>query len=160
MDPLRHVKFYATIKHAAHNYSGLPYTHHLAAVEAVLRRFGITDEDMLQASWLHDSVEDCDDVKVKDIAEMFSDRVAELVSAVTNEPGENRKIRTALTYPKIRSVPGATILKLADRIANVEMGGKLLDMYRKEYENFRINLYDATNETAAPMWQHLDKLMA
>ncbi len=51
MDPLRHVKFFATIKHAGQTYSsGLPYTHHLAAVEAVLRRFNVTDENMLAAS--------------------------------------------------------------------------------------------------------------
>jgi (p)ppGpp synthase/HD superfamily hydrolase len=170
LDPLRWAKFYASIKHAGQCYAGgLPYTHHLAAVEAVLRRFGIgslptrgdndcaTQEDLLTAAWLHDVCEDCG-VKRKEISELFGEYVAELVWAVTNEPGENRKVRGALTYPKIRSVRGATTLKLADRIANVEQGGNLVGMYRKEYEDFRRALYTVGENE--PMWAHLDGLLA
>lgn len=165
LDPLRHVKYFAAIKHAGIQYGGgLPYTHHLAAVEAVLRRFGFHETardnfeslDMLQAAWLHDVVEDTG-TKLKEVAEMFGDRVAELVGAVTNEPGANRKIRAALTYPKIRAVKGAVCLKLADRIANVEHGGKLVEMYQKEYEDFKRGLYTAGEHEA--MWVHLDKLL-
>jgi guanosine-3',5'-bis(diphosphate) 3'-pyrophosphohydrolase len=156
LDPLRFVKFYATIKHGDQKYGELPYTHHLQAVESVLRRFGVVDEDMLTASWLHDTKEDCQ-VKIKELAEMFGDRVAELVDGVSNEPGENRKIRAALTYPKTRRIKGAIQLKLADRIANVENGGKLLDMYKKEYEDFRRALY--TYGEYEDMWKHLDGLM-
>ena len=155
-DPLRWAKFFATVRHSTQTYGGLPYTHHLAAVECVLVRFGITDEDMLTAAWLHDVVEDTS-TKAKEIAEMFNDRVASLVSSVTNEPGENRKVRAALTYPKIRASADAVRLKLADRIANVENGGKLVDMYRREYEDFRRALY--TPGQADAMWAHLDDLL-
>ena len=159
MDPLRHVKFYATVKHAGQSYSGgLPYTHHLAQVEAVLRRFNVTDENLLTASWLHDVVEDTD-VKVKDIEEMFGPEVALLVYAVTNEDAPNRKMRHALTYPKIREAGvGAITLKLADRIANVESGGNLVGMYKKEHEDFRRALY--TPGQADTMWQHLNQLLS
>lgn len=157
MDPLRHVKFFASVKHAGQCYStGLPYTHHLAEVEAVLRRFHVDEVAMLEAAWCHDVVEDTP-TKLKEIVEMFGQRVADLVGAVTNEPGDNRKVRAALTYPKIRSVPGATCLKLADRIANVETGGKLVDMYRKEYEDFRRALY--VPDENVEMWAHLDALL-
>jgi guanosine-3',5'-bis(diphosphate) 3'-pyrophosphohydrolase len=157
MDELRWAKFYATVKHADNKYGGgLPYTHHLAAVEAVLRRFGITDLDLLTAAWLHDVVEDTG-TKIKEIYELFGDGVAVLVNAVTNEPGDNRKIRNALTYPKIRALPKAVCLKLADRIANVEMGGKLLDMYIQEYDSFRRNLFSPG--WWEEMWAHLDMLM-
>lgn len=158
MDSLRFVKFFANVKHAGQLYSsGLPYTHHLAAVEAVLRRFGTTDETMLMGAWLHDVVEDTP-TKLKEVEEMFGADVARLVAAVTNEEGENRKIRAALTYPKIRAAgPDALRLKLADRIANVESGGNLIKMYKKEYEDFRRSLYTAgQNED---MWAHLDTLM-
>lgn len=157
LDHLRWARFYAATKHGNQQYSGcLPYTHHLAAVEAVLRRFGVDMQYFLEAAWLHDVVEDTG-TKLKEISEFFGDDVAELVGAVTNEPGPNRKVRNALTYPKIRSVKGATRLKLADRIANVEQGGKLVDMYRKEYEDFKRSLFvPAENED---MWNHLDKLM-
>lgn len=157
LDPLRFAKFFASIKHVDQKYSGgLPYTHHLAAVEAVLRRFNVTDEDMLTAAWLHDSVEDTG-TKLKEIIEMFGERVADLVNGVTNEQGANRKIRAALTHPKTRSIPGATCLKLADRIANVEHGGNLVSMYKKEYEDFKRSLY--VKGEYEEMWDHLDKLL-
>lgn len=157
MDPLRHVKFFAAVKHAGQTYAGLPYTHHLAAVEQVLRRFNITDEDMLTAAWLHDVVEDTP-TKRKDVEEMFGTEVARLVHAVTNEDGPNRKTRHALTYPKIREAGDKAIrLKLADRIANVEAGGNLVGMYRKEYEDFKRALY--TPGQADDMWTHLNTLL-
>lgn len=156
LDPLRWAKFFAATKHADQKYGGLPYTHHLAAVEAVLRRFNVTDDDMLTAAWLHDVVEDTP-TKLKEIAELFGERVAALVGAVTNEEDPNRKIRAMLTYPKIRSVSGAVTLKLADRIANVENGGSLVSMYAREYDDFRRALY--TPGDADPMWAHLDSLL-
>jgi len=158
MDPLRHVKFFATVKHAGQTYSsGLPYTHHLAAVEQVLRRFNISDESLLTASWLHDVVEDTP-TKLKEVEEMFGPEVARLVHAVTNEAGPNRKSRHALTYPKIREAGEKAIrLKLADRIANVEAGGNLVGMYQKEHEDFRRALY--TSGQAEDMWTHLNTLL-
>jgi len=158
MDPLRHVKFFAAVKHAGQTYgSGLPYTHHLAAVEQVLRRFGVVDENILTASWLHDVVEDTP-TKLKEVEEMFGPEVARLVHAVTNEDGPNRKTRHALTYPKIREAGDKAIqLKLADRIANVESGGNLVGMYRKEFEDFKRALY--TTGQAEDMWQCLWQLM-
>lgn len=157
LDPLRWAKFFASIKHQNQLYgTGLPYTHHLAAVEGVLRRFNVIEDTMLNAAWLHDVVEDTN-TKVKEIAEMFGEEVAILVAAVTNEPGESRKVRAALTYPKIRNTKGAVCLKLADRIANVEHGGKLVDMYKREYEDFRRALY--TKDEYENMWVHLDGLM-
>ena len=138
LDPLRFVKFYASVKHAGQTYSnGLPYTHHLSQVAAVVERFDtsipmyeVSKQQMLEAAWLHDVIEDTK-TKRKDIAEMFGEKVAELVWAVSNEPGENRKVRHALTYPKTLSVPGAVFVKLCDRIANVEAGGDLVQMYNK-----------------------------
>jgi len=156
IDALKVARFYATVKHAGQPYGVLPYTHHLAAVEGVLKRFGYIEEHLLVAAWLHDVVEDTG-TKLKEVAEMFGDAVANLVGAVTNEPGDNRKVRAALTYPKIRSVNNGVTLKLADRIANVENGGKLVHMYKKEYEDFRRALYtECENEE---MWDHLDTLM-
>lgn len=159
MDPLRHVKFFAQVKHTGKLYAGLPYTHHLAAVEAVLRRFGAVPEmdiELLSAAWLHDVVEDTG-TKLKEVEEMFGGGVAYLVGAVTDEKGENRKVRKALTYPKIRAAGKYAVrLKLADRIANVEQGG-IGSMYRKEQEDFRRNLY--TPGENEDMWEHLDKLL-
>ncbi len=161
LDTLRWARFFAATKHGSQQYAfGLPYTHHLYAVENVVRLFVDPDDEsfqeLLEASWLHDVVEDTP-TKLKEISEMFGDRVAELVGAVTNEPGPNRKVRAALTYPKIRSVKDAVVLKLADRIANVLQGGKLTEMYAKEYDDFKRALY--TPGEAEKMWIHLDSLL-
>ena len=161
---LRFARFFAAARHGDQKYGGgLPYTHHLQQVEEVMKRFGCVtrdgqwlDYEMLAACWLHDVVEDTP-TKLKEIAELFTERVADLVRAVTNEPGENRKVRHALTYPKTLACPGAVRLKLADRIANVSAGGKLVEMYRKEYDVFRRNLYTAGQDE--DMWAHLDLLM-
>jgi (p)ppGpp synthase/HD superfamily hydrolase len=161
---LRFAKYYAMTRHmyfykkgGIQLYSGLPYTHHLAAVEQVmLRYYPKSTDEMRAACWLHDSVEDTF-TKVKDIQENFGRAVADLVWAVTNEEGPNRKARAAATYPKIRCSPGAVRLKLADRIANVEHGGDMVDAYKKEYEDFKRSLYMAGEYEE--MWARLDDLL-
>jgi hypothetical protein len=59
---------------------------------------------------------------------------------------------------KVHSNPDAIILKLGDRIANIEHGGKI-DMYAKEYAEFKGALYLNTPIAAKPMWEHLEKLL-
>lgn len=158
LDPFRFVKFYAATKHGGRQYRvGLPYTHHLAEVASVLVEFGCTSQEMIEAAWLHDVLEDTD-TKKKEIEEMFGTDVADIVFAVTDEPGQNRKIRKALTYPKIRKDPRAVQLKLADRIANVRGGGKFTEMYKSEYEDFKRNLY--TKGQFEDMWAALDALLS
>ncbi len=149
---------FAVKRHGGQRYDGdKPYEFHLQAVHDVLVRFGVTDEDLLAAAWLHDVVEDTNTSRAQ-VAERFGDRVGELVYAVTNEPGKNRHARHVATYPKIAGMPGATTLKLADRIANVEQGGKLVGMYRGEQPAFRKALRAPAEAPA--MWAHLDELLA
>lgn len=162
MDPLTFAKSYATLHHVIHNkqtYGVLPYTHHLAAVESVLREFGEIRTEMLVAAWLHDIVEDTN-IKIRDVEENFGEEVARLVEAVTSEPGPNRKTKVALTLPKTRDAGiDAIRLKLADRIANVRSGGASLGMYKKEYPDFRHALYSQEQLNNAKMWEELDFLM-
>lgn len=114
---------------------------HPPPVAEVLADFGIDGEVMQVCAWLHDILEDTK-VKKRDLEEQFGDEIANIVWAVTSEEGANRKIRNALTYPKIRAAgPAAIALKLADRIANVENGGRAVEMYRKEHAEFRHGIY-------------------
>ena len=156
-------------------YGRKPYHVHLLDVIQVLRRFVEWDnltQEMVDAAWLHDVVEDTD-ATVEEVKEKFGSRVAELVHAVTNEEGSNRKERHLKTYPKIRDTTGAIILKLADRIANMEQTvshdrlgrrpGKLFNMYLKEWDGFQEALRGrcrGESATAVMMWEHLDKLFA
>ncbi len=162
-DPLGKAKMQATLHHVIKKgqlYGNLPYTHHLEAVERVLREFGENRIELLTAAWLHDIVEDTD-YKIRDVRENFGDEVGVLVQAVTSDEGPNRKVRNALTYPRIRAAGvDAVRLKLADRIANVRNNGGSSGMYAKEYPEFRHALFWETgDEMVQKMWTTLDELM-
>lgn len=162
-DPIR-AKYFAEIAHAGQTYNDeVPYTFHLESVVRVLERFGLTSPEMLCAGWLHDTIEDTTR-SYKDIVERFGPVVGELVFAVTSELGRNRKERNEKTYPKIAGNREAVVLKLADRIANVEYGlasnGKN-EMYAKEFPDFYAGLkgYEASIEVEIRMWNHLRRLL-
>jgi (p)ppGpp synthase/HD superfamily hydrolase len=163
-DLIGFAKQFATLAHsdAGHTYDGNPYATHLEAVVEVLMRYGETGKVMLAAGSLHDVVEDCK-IKLSTIEDLFGPKVAALVGALTDEPGENRKDRKAATYPKIKATPGAVQLKLADRIANVENGiltgnKRMFLMYSKEHPEFEKNLRPGSNEIEETMWKRLDYL--
>lgn len=146
---------------------GKPYLEHLDAVEAVLVRFGFDKPKSLEhqtlriAAFAHDLIEDTA-VTQERVLWYLGPEVEALVAAVTDEPGENRAARHLKTYPKIRDTPLATILKLADRTANVEesirTGHSLLNAYQKEHPGFRAALC-VKDPAAAPLWEHLDGLL-
>lgn len=145
--------------HEGQLYGELPYIVHLHAVEMVLRRFGITDERLLVSAYLHDVLEDTN-YEPASLKELFGEEVLEIVEAVTEPDTGTRKERHAVTYPRIKHHSEARLLKLADRIANVESGGKT-DMYRKEHMDFHTALCKNTwiSEKESSMWLHLNSLL-
>lgn len=159
---------FAREKHAGQMYGRHPYMWHVEAVVANVRRFGFAygpNRDLrLIVAYLHDVHEDTG-TPIEEIRARFGDDVARLVHAVSNEPGENRKARALATYPKIRAAGrDAVIVKLCDRIANVEecrlRRDHRLRMYQKEHADFRAALFsedDGPNVRA--LWDHLDQLM-
>lgn len=160
---INRAKTIAIAAHSGQTYGPFPYSVHLGAVEEVISRFGFGhDVELRAAAWLHDVLEDTD-LNIETLRMEFGDRVAEAVFAVTDGEGANRKERKAQVYKKIRQNGNdALIVKLADRIANVEAGGKV-DMYRKEHETFgnelrTANSYDSDQRLQA-MWNHLDSLL-
>jgi len=136
---------FAARAHRGQLYGNKPYTVHLAAVRRVLADFGIGDRYAV-AAWLHDTIEDTG-VTREEIAGRFTVAVGDLVWAVTGV-GSTRRERNADAHAKIRAFPGAGagLLKLCDRIANVEAcrqnNPRLLDMYRKEHWHFEDLLDD------------------
>jgi (p)ppGpp synthase/HD superfamily hydrolase len=160
MDYVKAVSF-ATQAHLGQTYNeGSSYTMHLAYVEDVVNRFNFGSINLRIAAWLHDTIEDTQ-VSYNDIKKEFNEEIAEIVFAVTDELGRNRQERHNKTYHKIQANENAQIIKLADRIANIEFGlqtgnRKKLEMYFKEYQEFKQILY---NENLQNMWNHLDKLI-
>ena len=165
------LKDWAAKQHAAQGQTwanGLPYSAHLEAVEGVLTRFGYTDmsnplhQVLRLSAWAHDLLED---TKVERITlrVLQGPDVEGLVYAVTNEPGVNRAERHLKTYHQIASTPHAVVLKLADRLSNVEASlengpSRFLGMYRNEHPGFRAALYRAGGPEE-PMWNLLDHLL-
>ena len=138
---------FARDKHKGQTYSDVySYIRHLEMVYEVLVRFGFDDETLLVSAWLHDVIEDTD-VSYHMVKVGFGFDVAEAVYGVTDELGRNRKERKVKTYPKILANLNSLILKLADRIANVEFGKtgvfgdpSKIKMYREEQTEFETAL--------------------
>lgn len=146
--------------HDGHKYGDSPYIDHLRDVVVNLHLFYHTDPIIIAAGWLHDVLEDtgC----TTDEIDVIHPAVTEIVMAVTDEPGPNRAIRKAKTYAKIAGNTKATIVKLADRIANIErsMGCQdKLKMYELEYGAFLEALFDENMPECLGMWHYLDELM-
>lgn len=137
---------------------GLPYVVHLQAVDSVLLSFGLNDCNLRMAAWTHDVLEDTNET-YEHLLEEFGDFVANIVACVTEPKGGNRRWRHEQTYPKIAENAGAILVKLADRIANVEFGGKLVDMYRKEQEEFEAAIRRDFSVTETKMWDRLNGLL-
>lgn len=133
-----------------------PYHKHLDDVVDILKRFGFSGVYII-AGYLHDIIEDTA-LSYNKVKKYFGFEAAEMVYCVTDELGRDRKEKHAKTLPKTASNPKAIILKLADRIANIEHGGKV-DMYVEEYEEFKSYLYENSPIEAAPMWDHLEKIL-
>jgi (p)ppGpp synthase/HD superfamily hydrolase len=94
----------------------------------------------LLATWGHDLIEDTR-VSYNDIYSRLGQEVAEIVYAVSNEKGKNRKERANDKYYEgIRNTKGAVFVKLCDRIANVQYSkmtkSRMFEMYKKENSEF------------------------
>jgi (p)ppGpp synthase/HD superfamily hydrolase len=106
---LEEIKNFAINKHNqpsdCQRYGSAPYSKHLLDVVAVKKQYEYylspdASLDVEEACYCHDLIEDTD-VSADDIEQITNKRVASIVFKVTNERGENRKVRNFKTYPKI-----------------------------------------------------------
>lgn len=133
-----------------------PYHKHLDDVVDVLKRFGFSGKYII-AGYLHDIIEDTS-LSYNKVKRYYGFEVAEMVYCVTDELGRDREEKKRKTLPKTAENPDAIILKLADRIANLEHGGKI-DMYLGEYKHFKEMLYDNTPKDGLKMWDTIERLL-
>lgn len=153
----------------------LPYGFHLKMTASYVSRYGYlvaeTEEDVLilyAAAYLHDSIEDArltfndlvrfiSDFKMDDftlpenILQQIRWDVPEIVYALTNEKGRNRKERAnAIYYEGIRNTKFASFIKMCDRLANIRyttlyfFANRMLEVYRKEHEEFIASISDGS----------------
>jgi (p)ppGpp synthase/HD superfamily hydrolase len=147
---------------AGQRYGEHPYSYHLARVEAVLRRFDFVTLCYLFAAWGHDLIEDTPETR-RTLAPLITFLALAGIWGVTDEPGSTRKIRKHRTYPKIARFLIAIVVKLADRIANVEenirTGNiKMFERYKSEHAEMMAVLRKRNNPQVEKMWDHLDWL--
>lgn len=140
-----------------------PYRLHLLFVVKTLKEFGFTNVAILATGVLHDTLEDTQ-ATYEELVTFFGVIIADSVAALTEPKGGNRKWRHEQTYPRTAQNTYAIIVKLADRIANVEVGGSKVGMYRKEHAFFKHSLYGKDTalcyaDQISRMWNHLDNLL-
>lgn len=103
-----------------------------------------------RASFGHDLIEDTR-VSYNDVKTELGQEASDIIYAVTNDKGKNRKERAGDKYYEgIRNTPGAVFVKLCDRIANVQYGkmtkSRMFEMYKNENDDFIVQLgWDDTN---------------
>lgn len=112
--------------------------------------------------WAHDLIEDTR-TSYNDVRNVLGYSVAEIVYAVSNEKGKNRKERANEKYYEgIRNVPGAVFVKLCDRIANIQYSkmtkSRMFDAYKKENPGFIEALGFTETHELKPMFDYIENL--
>ena len=112
---------------------------------------------------LHDSIED-HRLTYNDVKAVACERVADIVYAVTNEKGKNRKERANSKYYKgIREVQYASFVKICDRIHNTAdsrlNNSSMYYKYIKETSNFINSLECEETEEYTLMFHFLNHLI-
>lgn len=141
MNKIDAAEYFARGAHLGQKHGDRPYYTHPRNVAQIIKEWALDEERfdtplLMCGAWLHDVIEDTP-ATYQDILQLFGREVAELVWAVTDELGRNRKERKERTYPKIFATPESTLLKLADLYSNVtgavRENTKQLQMYQKEW---------------------------
>jgi (p)ppGpp synthase/HD superfamily hydrolase len=130
LEQLRDAATFAQTCHADQRRpTGEPYVVHLfQTLEVLVIGAGITEPEVLTAALLHDVVEDTP-CTIGQVAERFGPRVANLVEWVTKprpDPGETSADARRRYLVHLREAPpDALLVKLADRVSNVQTLDKL-----------------------------------
>lgn len=99
----------------------IPYVSHVYGVAFSLVSAGIEDRDIIIAALLHDTVEDTE-VTISVINEMFGERVAEYVEALSEDKTKSWEDRKRYAINHTKHLPiGAKWIKLADKVNSLEM---------------------------------------
>lgn len=117
-----------------------PYWYHLVRVYAYLVESGETDQNILLAAILHDSVED-NQVKLEEISEMFGQKVRDIVSLISEDVHTDHKFSGNRDgyFQRIRNYPDSYTrlavmkIKTVDRYDNL-IGLSYTDLEKKKQQ--------------------------
>lgn len=114
------------------------------------------------ACYGHDLIEDTR-TSYSECKKQLGPEVADIIYAVTNEKGRNRKEKANDKYYEgIKNTKGAVFVKLCDRLANVkyskEQNSPMFKKYQEEHSNFLKQMGYQENNTYKLMFDYLTNL--
>jgi len=176
-DPVKKARTCAIKEHGKQMYGDQPYIAHLDAVHDLLVGYGVQEEAVRVAAYLHDILEDTEYPFWKLLTE-HGFAASEVVIFCTDEKGPSRRVRKQLTYDRIRefldkkregsreTIIRCVLVKLADRVSNIRNcvanNPRLLDMYLKEKKAFKDALLLSPSKSTPQldlMWAEYDRLL-
>lgn len=113
---------FATKAHTGQVRKGVPIPYILHPMEVAAIVAGMTsDEEVIVAAFLHDTIEDCKDVTPKEIEELFGKRILELVVAESEDKSKTWMERKSHTIERIKNERRVEVkmIALADKLANL-----------------------------------------
>jgi GTP pyrophosphokinase len=98
----------------------------------------------MTAALLHDTVEDCENVSLQEIAENFGYYVAALVDELTSNESEIKKIgKTEYLKNKMTHMSSyGLVIKLSDRLDNVRDMSSVNLQFQKKYTKETLDILD------------------
>lgn len=149
---IERAKLLATNAHSNHfrRDGKTPYINHPAQVVQTLLNWGITDEDIISAAWLHDTVEDTN-LTCEEIEAQIGSIVAGYVWSLTKVKREDKDYDKAEQdyISKISNGPREIkLIKLADIMANLSDMHNIpnLDYKFEKYLQKKINYLRAVSD--------------
>lgn len=121
--------------------SRVPYFAHAVLVALGVFKYS-TDEHLIAAAVLHDVLEDCHEVTIKELKKLFGDRVVRLIREVSflkNKHDKNLfwKEKKLLYIKKIRDVSKEALLIVAvDKMSNMQAYFEAIKSGRKDLNKF------------------------
>lgn len=123
---------------------GLEYISHPMRVVEILKTAGLSEESILIAGLFHDLLEDTD-AKKEEVLHLSNYEILFIVEILTKENGYNMRDY----MDRINNNPKAKLIKLADRISNLEdilflEDIEFLSRYLKETQKYFLELSKGT----------------
>ncbi len=127
-------------------WKNMPYYRHPICVAKNIETYKKSKniELLMTAALLHDTVEDCKDVTIQEIAEKFGYYVAALVDELTSNESEIKKIgKTEYLKNKMATMSSyGLVIKLSDRLDNVKDLHTMPQAFQKKYTKETIEIID------------------
>ena len=120
-----------------------PYILHPIEVGSIVARM-TDDPEIISAAVLHDTVEDCDNITIELLRELFSPRVAALVGQESEDKSKTWMERKMCTIERLKMAPKEVqMIALGDKLSNMrdidrdylEVGEELWNRFRMKDKN-------------------------